>query len=134
MLVEDVLNDDRIDEATRTVFRQQQARALALLPVWSGVRQIGTLMLVGYEPHQFAVGEARLLESLAGQMAVGLDRLTLFTRAQERLQHEQILRQVADRIRGAVDVETVMRTTVQEVGHALGRSTFVYLGSEEELQ
>ena len=134
LFVEDVLNDDRIDEAIRTVFRQQQARALVLLPMWSGVRQLGTLMLVGQEPHRFAVGEARLLESLAGQMVVGLDRLTLFTQAQERLRHEQILRQVADRIRGAADVETVMRTTVREVGQALGRSTFVYLGDEEELQ
>jgi GAF domain-containing protein len=67
-------------------------------------------------------------------MVVGLDRLTLFMQAQERLRREQILRQVADRIRGAVDVETVMRTTVQEVGQALRRSTFVYLGNEEELQ
>jgi GAF domain-containing protein len=133
MFVEDALNDDRIDEAIRTVLRQQHARALVLLPVWSGIRQIGTLMLLGQEPHQFTVGEARLLESLAGQMVVGLDRLTLFTQAQERLQHEQILRQVTDRIRGAVDVDTVMRMTVEEVGQALGRSTFVYLGNEEEL-
>jgi len=102
--------------------------------VWRGSRQLGALMLVGDEPHGFTVQEVRLLGSLAGQMVVGLDRLSLLSEAQERLQHEQVLRQVTDRIRSAVDVQTVMRTAVQEVGQALGRSAFVYIGNEEELQ
>jgi DNA-binding LacI/PurR family transcriptional regulator/GAF domain-containing protein len=132
--IRDVLNDGRVDEALRAVFVQQQARALALLPVWSGDRQLGALMLVGDGPHGFTVQEVRLLGSLAGQMVVGLDRLSLLSEAQERLQHEQVLRRVTDRIRSAVDVEAVMRTAVHEVGQALGRSAFVYIGNEEELQ
>jgi DNA-binding LacI/PurR family transcriptional regulator/GAF domain-containing protein len=134
LFVRDILEEDRVDQALRGLLAEQQVRALALLPVWRGERQLGTLMLMGDEPHAFSAQETRLLESLAGQMVVGLDRLSLLSQAQERLQHEQILRQVTDRIRNAVEVETVMRTAVQEIGRALGRSAFVYLGNEEELQ
>ena len=38
------------------------------------------------------------------------------------------LREVTDRIRGSVDVDTIMRTAAQEVGKALARPAFVYLG------
>jgi GAF domain-containing protein len=133
LFFENVLVDGRIDEVTRSVFAQQEARSLALLPVRVGQRQLGLLMVVGRDSHAFSVGERRLLTSLAGQMVVGLERLNLLTQAQGRLRHEQVLREVAERVRGSVDVETVMRTAVQEAGRALGRPTFIYLGSEEEL-
>jgi GAF domain-containing protein len=133
LFFEDVLADERVDKGAQAAFAQQEVRSLALLPVQSGHRSLGLLMVIGQAPHPFTMGEQRLLASLAGQMVVGLERLNLLTQAQERLRHEQVLREVAERVRSSVDVETVMRTAVREAGRALGRPAFIYLGSEEEL-
>lgn len=128
LLSEDVAVNDRVGEGLRAVLERTGIRSLALLPVRSGELLLGTLMVTGREPHAFGDREARLLASLASQMAVGLERLGLLEQMQERLRREQTLREVTDRVRGAVDVESVMRTAVREVGRVLGRPAFVHLG------
>jgi GAF domain-containing protein len=42
------------------------------------------------------------------------------------------MRQITQRIRSSADVETIMRTAVQEIGRTLGRKTYIYLGDERE--
>ena len=133
-LVRDLSEAQSIGDAFLALLEREQVRSLVALPIWSGERLEGGLMLFGDEPTRFAVREIRLLETLTGQMAVGLERLRLVAQLQARLDREGVLRTVTDQVRGAVDVETVLRTAVREVGHVLGRSAFVYLGSEEDLQ
>ena len=134
MFVQDLAETQSIQDALLALFEREKVRSLVALPIRSGERLVGGLMLFGDTPARFAAREIRLLEALAGQMAVGLDRLRLLDQMQARLDREEVLRMVTDRVRSAVDVETVLRTAVREVGRVLGRSAFVYLGSEEDLQ
>ena len=66
-----------------------------------------------------------------GSPAVASRRL--FLQAQVRARREQILREITTRVRGFTDPEAIVRAAVRELGTALGRPTFVRLGSAEEL-
>jgi PAS domain S-box-containing protein len=78
--------------------------------------------------------EISLIEAVADQMALAIENARLFEQTQSRAVRERLIREITDRIRGAVDVESILQTTVQEVGRALGTSHgLVRLGTEIEL-
>jgi PAS domain S-box-containing protein len=78
--------------------------------------------------------EIALIEAVADQMALAIENARLFEQTQSRAVRERLIREITDRIRGAVDVESILQTTVQEVGRALGTSHgLVRLGTEIEL-
>ena len=68
-------------------------------------------------------------------MALAIENARLFEQTQSRAARERLIRGITDRIRGAVDVESILQTTVQEVGRALGTyHGLVRLGTEMELE
>jgi PAS domain S-box-containing protein len=78
--------------------------------------------------------EIVLIEAVADQMALAIENARLLEQTQSRAVRERLIREITDRIRGAVDVESILQTTVQEVGRALGTSHgLVRLGTEIEL-
>jgi GAF domain-containing protein len=78
--------------------------------------------------------EIALIEAVADQMALAIENARLFEQTQSRAARERLIRGITDRIRGAVDVESILQTTVQEIGKALGASHgLVRLGTEVEL-
>jgi len=66
-------------------------------------------------------------------VGVAIQNARLYEREQQRARREQVLREVTAQVRNSVDVNTIMRTAVQEVGQALGRTTFIRLGNGEPL-
>jgi GAF domain-containing protein len=76
--------------------------------------------------------QTRLLRIFIDQTALALESAQRYETSQKEARREQILREVSARIRGAADVDTVMRTAAQEVGRALGRQAFMYLGNEND--
>jgi GAF domain-containing protein len=71
---------------------------------------------------------------VAGQAAIAIENARLFEQVQERARREEILREVTANVRGAADVDTIMRKAAQEVSRALGRQSFVYLDDGDEEQ
>jgi GAF domain-containing protein len=69
-----------------------------------------------------------LLTAVASQTAIAIENARLFAQVQARARREQLLRQITAKVRSAVDMDSIMRTAVQEIGQALGRQAFVYLG------
>ncbi len=79
--------------------------------------------------------EIALLEAIAGQLDAALESARLYQDTQRRAAREQAIRQVTERMRSAVDVETILQTTVTELARALGiPRAYVRLGTEAELQ
>jgi GAF domain-containing protein/DNA-binding response OmpR family regulator len=81
----DVVSDDRVDPVTRAVFEQQNAHALALLPLWLGRRHLGVLMIVGEQPYTFTEREMRPYRALARQTAVAIESQRLFEQTEAAL-------------------------------------------------
>jgi GAF domain-containing protein len=64
--------------------------------------------------------ETTLLEALIDQVGAALDSARLYQATQQRAAQERLTGEVTARIRETLDVETVLRTAVQEVRQALG--------------
>ena len=59
--------------------------------------------------------EIRLIESLAEQLGVALDSARLYQDTQRRAAREQRIGEIAARMRESLDMETVLRTTAEEM-------------------
>ncbi|HNT76625.1 MAG TPA: GAF domain-containing protein [Anaerolineae bacterium] len=75
--------------------------------------------------------ELALLETVRGRLEVALESARFYRDSQRSAAREQLLREITEHIRSAVDVESVLRTAVLEIGRTLGREVFVYLVDEQ---
>ena len=121
-----------LSDTTKALFKQFGTKSALAFPLVAGDLWIG--ILTAQSPHAtaFTSGEVKQISSLVSQASVVIQTQRLFDEAESRAQQEQILRQVSERVYGAVDAESVLKTAVQEVGRALGLEAFVYL--DEEVQ
>jgi len=69
--------------------------------------------------------EAAVLETLVDQLGVTLESALLFQETQRRAVREQVIGEVTRRMRESLDVETVLRTAVDEMYQALGLDEIV---------
>lgn len=78
--------------------------------------------------------EIAQLEQLVGQLGLTLEISRFYQESQRAAAREQLLREVSERVRVAVDVDSVMRIAAQEIGDVLKRPVFVYLANEAASQ
>jgi GAF domain-containing protein len=64
--------------------------------------------------------EIALLETLADRLSVALDSARLYQDTQRRAAQDRLVSEVTTRIRQTLDVETVLKTAIREMGAALG--------------
>jgi DNA-binding LacI/PurR family transcriptional regulator/GAF domain-containing protein len=102
------------------------------VPLVARGETLGTLCAFSRVPLEVSPSVLSLMQSLGQQVGAAAENARLFEQAQERAALEQTLREVSERVGSAVDVETVMRIAVREVGQALGRPAFVHLGNERQ--
>jgi len=79
----------------------------------------------GESDQAWAAEEIALLKTLAEQLAVALESARLYQDVQRRAERERLTTQVTTRMRETLDIETVLKTAVQEVRQALGLSEVV---------
>lgn len=120
VFVHDIDHDERFGPVTREVFQQQNARAVALLPLWVGARQFGTLMLVAEETYHFTEREIRLYRSLAGQIAISVESRRLLEESDRRAGELYILNRVADALSRSLDLQELLRAIPETVIAAMG--------------
>jgi len=94
---------------------------------------VGALGVYDDPQHPMSSDDLALVESVSEQVALALDSARLYEQTQARARREQTLREITARVRSSTDPDAVMRALVRELGTVLGRSTFVRLGSAEEL-
>ncbi len=76
--------------------------------------------------------EVSQLEELVEQLGLTLESSRFYQESQHAAAREQLLREISERIRVAVDVDSVMRIAAKEVGDVLQRPVFVYIADESE--
>jgi GAF domain-containing protein len=102
------------------------------IPLVVGEAVIGTLNVGHKEARTYKTSDENLLRQVAALVSSNIENVRFLANEQARAQREQMLRQVTQRIRSSADVETIMRTAVQEIGRTLGRRAYIYLGDEHE--
>ena len=119
--------ETRIRPEIKARFIAEGIQSATILPLIIGTQQIGAILLESDQVHTYLDTERNTYISLAPQIAATMQNRILFDEAQARARHEQLLREVTERVRSASDVNSVMKTAVSEVGRVLGRKAFVYL-------
>jgi GAF domain-containing protein len=74
--------------------------------------------------------EVEVMETLADQLGVALEGARLFGEAQRHAAHEEAVRHVTEEMRRGLDMESILQTTVAELGRVLGvPRVYVRLGT-----
>jgi len=63
--------------------------------------------------------ERDLVEALADQAALALENARLFEETQSRAQREQLINEITARVRASTNIETILRTTAEELAKTL---------------
>jgi len=96
-------------------------RAALAVPIKLHGQVIGVLDLQeADESRRWTEEEIALAEAVAEQLALALESARLFEQTQARARREALTRQITERIRDAMDVDTMLQTAVRELGQALG--------------
>jgi len=131
LLIKDEL-ENRIEELGIEAHGKMATSWLGV-PMTTGDEVVGVLAVQSFErTNAFDEHHRELLTAVANQAVIALENVGLFEQAQKRAKQERLLREITARVRNSADVDTVMRTAAQEVGRALGRQTFIYLGDHED--
>jgi PAS domain S-box-containing protein len=110
------------------------AKSAAFVPLPVDERVIGVMVVAAtVEPRAFSTDELRLMQTVAGEAAIALDRTRSAAALDEALKRERLVAAISRRVRSASDLETVTRVAVTETGRALGASRcFIRLGEPDE--
>ena len=127
-------------EVSLTKTMAGQGTTSALVPVLTAPielhrKTIGQLELEDSNPQRvWSEDELALINAVVDQVAQTADNLRLFEEIRARASREQLIGHISDRLRRAPDMETLLKTGVEEIFRVLGPArTFVQLGSAEEL-
>ncbi|MBN1889036.1 MAG: substrate-binding domain-containing protein [Thermoflexales bacterium] len=104
------------------------------LPLISRERAIGALTIQSSLKNAFSEQDIAVLQTMAGQVANAIENARLYEQAQARAEQERLVRTITDKIRRSPNTETIMRTTLHELGAMLGASrSVIRLGSKTQL-
>jgi len=105
-------------------------RARLIAPI---VLRGNTIGIIGYEDndsnHKWQESEKTLLEAIASRVSLALENTRLVAEAQQRAERERALGQATARMRETLDIDSVLRTAVQEI-----KQTFKLNQAEVRLQ
>jgi GAF domain-containing protein len=99
--------------------------ALLFLPIPVRESQIGVISFAkeaadDAPPTPWSDDEIDLLQAVVEQMGVALDSARLYQDTQRVAMREQLTGEVTSRIRQTLDIQTVLRTAVEEIQRTLG--------------
>jgi GAF domain-containing protein len=107
--------------------------ALLVVPVMQGDRVVAT---IGFEQGERTWGEqdVALVQTVAEQFGLAAETQRLLDDTQVRAAREQLTLRIAEQVRGALDIEEILRVASQALGRELSASEVVVrLGTEGRL-
>ena len=85
------------------------------------------------EAEAWSTQDVALMEATADQVALALENVRLMQESRQWAQREFTIREIADKVSASFDLETILRTTVEELSAVLGASgALVELGLPQE--
>ncbi|MCP4539655.1 MAG: GAF domain-containing protein [Chloroflexi bacterium] len=103
-----------------TVIQQDANHSALVTPIALRGAVIGALGIHTDHDRQWTDDEIALINAVAERMAVAADNLRLLDETQRRAAREQLVGEIASRVRTSMDPDAILKTAVQELGRALG--------------
>jgi GAF domain-containing protein/HAMP domain-containing protein len=106
-----------------TMTSQAAARSALAVPIKLRDQLIGVIDLHETEAErEWTADDVALVTAVADQAALALENARLLEQTEQRARREQLVTQIATKVRIAADVEGILRTGVQEIRRVLGAS------------
>src|SRR5262249_25543990 len=111
-----------------------KARSIAYAPLLAEGRVLAVVTLASVSASRiFNADDLRLLQSLANEAALALDRQRSSSALARALERERLIARIAARFRTQLDLEAVLRIAVEETARALGtQRAFVRIGGDAD--
>ncbi len=95
-------------------------RSVIALPLMSSGRSFGVLEVAQNIPSAYSLADMGVVRQMANQMAVALDNADALVRSQQQTRIKSRANEITAQLQQQIDMESMLRVTVQEVGRALG--------------
>jgi PAS domain S-box-containing protein len=120
---------------SRRLVEATGAKSLAYVPLITDEQVIGVLVVGSTSEHRdFTTEELTLLQTLASEAGLALDRTRSTAALAEALDRERFVARISARVRTELDIDKLLRVAVRETGSALGVDRcLIRLGSEGEI-
>jgi nitrate/nitrite-specific signal transduction histidine kinase len=115
LVVNDVSADSRL---TREVVKQEGLRSLAIVPLSSKGKTLGTLFTSAHGYREFTDQDVQLLTSIGHQIGVAVENARLFQALQRRAEQFRVIAQVGHRITSILDIDQVLIQVVRLIQQA----------------
>lgn len=100
---------------------QADPQEALVAPITLRDKPIGSLQLHPLSPDQIWTGDdLAIVAAVVDQLAQSAESLRLFEETRGRASREQLIREIADRLRAAPDLERLMAIAAEELGRGLG--------------
>jgi PAS domain S-box-containing protein len=119
---------------SRRLAKAVGAKSAVFVPLTVEERVIAVLVAASTgERRAFSTDDVRLMQALAAETAIALDRTRSAFELDQALARERLVGRISRRVRSVHDLEAVTRIAVTETGRALGASRcFIRLGQPGE--
>ena len=121
LIFEDINSDPRY--RARSAGRATERAGLsffAIFPIKSQSRIFGVILFNAAKPRKLTAEEIRLLQSMAEQIGVAIEKATLYEEARTRAQHLAVLNRIGVAVSRSLDLEIILQEAVQKIAEALG--------------
>jgi len=117
LVVRNASTDPRL---TRMVVREEGLRSLAIVPLSSKGKGLGTLFAVTHGYREFTDRDVQLLTSIGHQIGVAVENAQLFETEQRRAEQFRLISKVSRHIISILDVDQLLCEIVRRVSETLG--------------
>jgi PAS domain S-box-containing protein len=127
----DVESSPRVN---RRIAERVGAKSATFVPLISGERVIAVLAIATTRhKRSFGADEIAVVQALAGEAALALERTRSAVELGEALARERLIAAIGNKVRSEHDIDAVLRVAVAETANALGLSRcFIRLGEPGE--
>jgi GAF domain-containing protein len=112
---------------------QDKSKTTISIPVNLRGESIGTLKLISANPsRKWSEGELTIANTVVERVALALENIRLLEEAERRAAKERTISEGTSRVSKALDVESILQATAEELERALGSSEIVIQLTNED--
>ncbi|MFO8037614.1 MAG: GAF domain-containing protein [Anaerolineales bacterium] len=129
LVVKDVSQDERL---TRSVVQEEGLHSLAIVPLSSKGKVLGTLFLITHDFREFSESEMQLLTSIGRQVGMAVENARLFQAEQRRAEQFRVISEMGRQITSIMDIDQVLEQVVKLIQKTFGYDHVAIATIEDE--
>jgi GAF domain-containing protein/HAMP domain-containing protein len=113
----------------------QDTEGLLEMPIMIRGERLGKLNIKTQVQREWNEQELRIFQSIVDRLGFALENARLFRDAQRLVSKERVIGDISDKISRSVDLDNILQTAVQELGHIISDSEVtIQFGEEKSLE